>query len=149
MRQEAFQHHLTLWIRLKLPCFILSQSIHHQQAKHTPRAKACPRSMLRSGKWRWSEASSVFSSHLPCCLQVAAQDTQPDPQGTAGAQGFVQLPPAPCPSTGVAIPLCPTAHLPRQPVQRGQKSPATTEVSAAETCSHSEPSSLAQKEQDF
>lgn len=61
----------------------------------------------------------------------------------------MQLLPAPCPSTGMAIPLHPTdtAHLTipsASQYREGRKSPATAEVSAAETCRHkvhSEPGS--------
>lgn len=62
---------------------------------------------------------------------MAAQHIQPDPQGTAGAQGSVQLLTAPCSSTGVAIPVHPTdtAHLTIPSASQhkeGKKSPATT-----------------------
>lgn len=150
MRQEAFQHHLFLWIRHKMPCFIMSQSIQQQQRKTYSQSKSMSKEHAqdRDVDMGWS-LISVFSRHLLRYLQVAAQDIQPDPQGTAGAQGL-------CAAASSSLPQHrhghPSAHLTIPSclqVQRGQKSAATTEVSAAETCSHSGPSSLGQREQDF
>lgn len=80
MRQEAFQHHPTLWIRHKLPCFVMSQSIQQQQGKRYSQSKSMSKEHAqdRQVEMGWS-LISLFFSHFLCCLQVAAQHIQPDP----------------------------------------------------------------------
>lgn len=151
MRQEAFQHHPTLQIRHKLPCFVMSQSIESSsRAKSSPRAKACPMTMLRPGKWRWSEVSS------PCfpvtCFAVSRQllstSTWPSRHcwGTGPLCSCFQLSLLQHRRGHSSAPHrhCSPHHSLCQQRNKDKKPPATPQVSAAETCrskGHSEPSS--------
>lgn len=131
----------------------------HYVTVHTAAAAAAGQNILPEQKHVQGACSGQGSGdgvkpHL-CVFQSLAisQDIQPDPQGTAGVS--VQLFSALCPSTGTAIPLHPTdtAHLTipsASHYKEGKKSPATAQISAAETCRSTQSQVLlGQRERDF
>lgn len=141
MRQEAFQYHPTLWIRHEVPCFVMSQSIEQQQGKvlteHQHVQGAC------SGQG----GGDGVKPHL-CVFQslvmlspgsCRAHPVWPSGHcwGTGPLCSCFQLP-APAQAWPSSAPHghCSPHHSLCQPEHRAESLLATTQVSAAETCTH-------------